>query len=53
MPKLLYSESISIATLDKLVYKSNYRVEMHHVRIIKNLLPKTKDLDALMAKANR
>jgi hypothetical protein len=55
-PQLVYSSGISLATLDNLVClvcKSEYRVEMHHVRMMKDLSPKTKKLDALMAKANR
>jgi len=56
IPQMLYSEGISLATLDNLictVCRSNYRVEMHHVRMMKNLSPRIKSLDALMAKANR
>jgi nicotine oxidoreductase len=53
---MLYSKGISLASLDNLicsVCRSDYRVEMHHVRMMKNLSPKVKSLDALMAKANR
>jgi len=54
---LMYSvEGISLATLNDLkctVCDSSYRVEMHHVRMMKDLSPKIKELDALMAKANR
>jgi len=32
---------------------SDYRVEMHHIRMMKDLSPKTKSLDALMARAKR
>jgi group II intron reverse transcriptase/maturase len=52
----LYSNKVSIASLEGLVCtvcKSEYRVEMHHVRMMKDLSPKTKRLDYLMARANR
>lgn len=52
----LYSTGISLATLDGLkcvVCESEYRVEMHHVRMMKDLNPKLKGLDKLTAKANR
>lgn len=52
----LYSNSISLASLDKLscvVCESKYRVEMHHIRMMKDLVPKIHSLDYLMAKANR
>ena len=56
IPQLSYSSGISLASFDNLVCSicdSNYRVEMHHVRMMKDLSLKTKSLDALMAKANR
>lgn len=52
----LYSRGISIASLDNLECKtcgSTYRVEMHHVKMMKDLNPKINDLDKLMVKANR
>lgn len=54
--KTLYAESISIATLKDLVCSncgSKYRVEMHHVRQMKDLNPKLSKIDALMAKRRR
>jgi nicotine oxidoreductase len=56
LPSLTYSSSISLASLDNLVCTvcgSAYRVEMHHIRMMKDLSPKLKSLDALMVKANR
>lgn len=53
--KALYG-SISIASLDNLVCsicKSDYRVEMHHVRFMKDLNPKLGEIDKLMVRANR
>lgn len=53
---MCYSQGTSLATLDKLncsVCDSSYRVEMHHVRMMRDLSPKIQNLDALMAKANR
>jgi len=41
--KTLYAESISVASLEDLecsICNSNYRVEMHHVRQMKDLNPK-------------
>lgn len=32
---------------------SDYRVEMHHVRAMKNLNPKISEVDRLMVRANR
>ena len=52
----LYAESISIASLEKLscvMCKSNYRVEMHHVRHLKDLNPKLSKIDQLKAKRCR
>lgn len=51
-----YSETISLANLDNLkcsVCLSDYRIEMHHIRAMKDLSPKTKGLDRLMARAKR
>jgi group II intron reverse transcriptase/maturase len=51
--KTLYAESISIASLEDLacsVCDSEHRVEMHHVRHLKDLNPKLSKIDALMAK---
>lgn len=53
--KALYG-SISLATLDNLkcaVCESEYRVEMHHVRHMKDLNPKLGVVDKLMVRANR
>jgi hypothetical protein len=52
----LYSNNISLATLEGLnctVCKSQYKVEMHHVRMMRDLKPKTDRLEYLMIKANR
>jgi thymidine kinase len=46
----------SISTLDNLICskcKYNYRVEMHHVRAMKDLNPKLSHFDKLMVRANR
>jgi hypothetical protein len=46
----------SIATLDNLACKncgSKYRVEMHHVRALKDLNPKLSHFDKLMVQAKR
>jgi hypothetical protein len=54
--KTLYTETLSIASLQNLSCSkcgSNYRVEMHHVRHLKDLNPKMKYVDALMAKRKR
>lgn len=54
--RTLYAESISIASLEGLtcsVCDSDYRVEMHHVRKLKDLNPKLSKLDALMVKRRR
>lgn len=48
--------SISLTTLDNLICslcESDYRVEMHHVRFLKDLNPKLDYLDSLMVKRNR
>lgn len=52
----LYAETISKASLQNLicaVCESEYRVEMHHIRMIKDLNPKLNKIDAIMAKRNR
>lgn len=54
--KTLYAESISVASIENLVCSlcgSKYRVEMHHVRFLKDLNPKISKIDALMAKRRR
>ena len=51
-----FSNTISLANLDNLkcsMCSSTYRIEMHHVRMMKDLSPRTKALDKLMARANR
>jgi hypothetical protein len=53
--KALYSYK-SLASLDNLscsVCESKIRVEMHHVRMLKDLKPKASKVDYMMAKANR
>lgn len=52
----LYADTVSRASLRDLLCNlcgSNYRVEMHHVRHLKDLNPKISNLDALMAKRRR
>jgi len=52
----LYSKFKSTASLYKLMCAkcgSDYRVEMHHVRAMKNLNPKISEVDRLMVQANR
>jgi len=52
----LYMKDKSLATLNNLNCSkcgSNYRVEMHHIRAMKNLNPKIDGIDKLMIKANR
>lgn len=52
----LTAQGKSLASLDNLeCYKcgSAYRVEMHHVRMLKDLNPKARVVDRLMAKARR
>lgn len=54
--KTLYAETISIASLEGLtcsICDSNHRVEMHHVRKMKDLNPKLSKIDALMVKRRR
>lgn len=50
--KTLFADRISTATFDNLVCSlcgSDYRVEMHHIRQLKDLNPKLSKIDALMA----
>ena len=52
----MYAETLSKASLLNLkcaVCDSDYRVEMHHIRMMKDLNPKLNKIDALMAKRNR
>jgi group II intron reverse transcriptase/maturase len=52
----LYAESISVASLEGLSCSacgSNHRVEMHHVRHLKDLNPSLSKIDALMVKNRR
>ena len=52
----LYADKISLASLDNLecaICESDYRVEMHHVRMLKDLNPKISKIDQLMAKRCR
>jgi len=52
----LYAETISVASLENLSCAkcgSKYRVEMHHVKYLKDLNPKLSKIDALMAKRRR
>lgn len=52
----LYADQISIASLDNLkcaICDSDYRVEMHHVRMLKDLNPSISKIDHLMAKRRR
>jgi len=52
----LYTDTLSAASLHGLVCSvcgSSYRVEMHHVRHLKDLNPKISHLDSLMAKRRR
>jgi Type II intron maturase len=54
--KTLFTDKISLATFDDLVCSlcgSNYRLEMHHIRQLKDLKPKLSKLDALMAARRR
>lgn len=56
MIKSLYTQSLSAASLNGLVCSScgsDYRVEMHHVRMLKDLNPKLSKIDQLMAKRHR
>lgn len=50
------AQGISKASLENLVCsvcESEYRVEMHHVRMMKDLNPKARFIDRLMARKNR
>ena len=50
----MYAGYISIASLEGLsCSRSNYRVEMHHVRHLKDLNPRISKLDKLMIARNR
>jgi group II intron reverse transcriptase/maturase len=52
----LFTDKLSTATFDKLVCSlcgSNYRVEMHHIRQLKDINPKLSKIDALMAARRR
>lgn len=52
----LYAKSISAASLYNLtcsICESKYRVEMHHVRKLKDLNPKLRGIDKLMIRKRR
>lgn len=52
----IFVPGLSRASLEKLVCaicESEYRVEMHHVRMMKDLNPKARLTDKIMAKRNR
>jgi DNA-directed RNA polymerase subunit M/transcription elongation factor TFIIS len=52
----LYASGISAASLENLVCSScgsDYRVEMHHVRMMKDLNPKLSHIDKIMVKKRR
>ena len=52
----LYARHKSLANLENMVCSlcgSTYRVEMHHVRALKDLNTRASEVDRLMAKANR
>lgn len=52
----LFGRGISKASLEKLVCincESEYRVEMHHIRMMKDLNPKARLIDKIMARKNR
>jgi len=54
--KALYASEFSLANLDKLICsicKSDYKIEMHHIREMKDIKHKHGTLDYLMAKRNR
>lgn len=54
--KTLFAKYLSKASLENLVCsicESEYRVEMHHVRMLKDLNPKARRIDAIMAKKRR
>ena len=50
------SKGISETTLEGLtcsICDSDYRVEMHHIRMMKDLNPKANEMDKIMARKNR
>lgn len=52
----LYAETLSKASILNLkcaICESDYRVKMHHIRMMRDLNPKLSKIDALMAKRNR
>lgn len=52
----LYADKINIASLEELVCshcQSNYRVEIHHIKFIKDLNPKVFHFDKIIIQANR
>jgi len=53
----LYNKNLkSIARLENLMCKScgsDYKVEMHHIRALKDLNPKLKSIDKIMASIKR
>lgn len=54
--KTLFTDRISIATFDNLICSlcgSSHRVEMHHIRQMKDLNPKLSKIDAMMAARRR
>jgi nicotine oxidoreductase len=54
--KALYATGLSLANLEKLncsLCGSDYKIEMHHIREMKDIKHKTNTLDYLMAKRNR
>jgi nicotine oxidoreductase len=54
--KALYATGLSLANLDKLncsLCGSDYKIELHHIREMKDIKHKTNTLDYLMAKRNR
>lgn len=54
--KTLYASFISAASLDNLICTkcgSNERVEMHHVRLIKDINPKLSEINKIMVKRQR
>jgi len=56
IPQLNMKGPVSLATLNKVpctLCNSMHKVEMHHIRMMKDLNPKLNTLDALMDKANR
>jgi len=54
--KTLFTDRISIASFENLLCSlcgSDYRVEMHHIRHLKDLNPKMNKLDSIMATRRR